>query len=104
MGIRKFPSGPVRKLTEDQALLRHAEEDAKKGFLSAEQTKKFFDKVLGRKKPEPEKIIYTDKEKELNREWTTLLMEMEAQYQITLSGAQKVAILLEKTIVQMRTK
>ena len=56
------------------------------------------------KKREPEKIIYTDKEKELNREWNALLMEMEAQFQITLSGAQKVALLLEKTIVQTRTK
>ena len=33
----------------DKALLRHAEEDAKKGYLSADETQKFFDKVLSRK-------------------------------------------------------
>ena len=63
-----------------------------------------FDFPGEKKKREPEKIVYNDKEKDINKAWNFLLREMEAQFQITLSGAQKVATLLEQTIIQIRKK
>ena len=43
-----------------------------------------------------------EKEKATNKPWNTLLLELEGTGDITLKGSQQIALLLEKTLKDLR--
>ena len=43
-----------------------------------------------------------DKEKDINKAWNSLLMNLEGDGDITITGSHRVALLLEKTLEDLR--